>query len=232
MKEIVSQKPFLERLKIGEKAFSNIRIQFLDVHHLKLKDVVFENCDMNFCTFLNCDFRDVMFMDCFVYFGTFHTGIMDKTVFDRCRIEMSLFEGIQFSGSEMKRCDLRWNGILDSNISGINMRTSLHIKTITDISQVTQKDVEDAVSMVMKDIGRMDIEMRNKIREIMSKDIDRYGFNQPEEKKGEYGKGGKDYDNAPLTYGEMRQVVEAFFYGSSQPYKTKKAYETESKYKH
>ncbi|MDI6722973.1 MAG: hypothetical protein QMD97_05410 [Candidatus Aenigmarchaeota archaeon] len=68
------------------------------------------------------------------------------------------------------------------------------------------------------------------IQKWIREDMARYNLTPPEEKQGEYGKS-KGYSDAPMSYGEVRQAVESFFYGTSQTYKTKKAYETESRYK-
>ncbi|MBI2579396.1 MAG: hypothetical protein HYW27_00665, partial [Candidatus Aenigmarchaeota archaeon] len=152
-------------------------------------------------------------------------------VFEKCEIDMTLFNNFRFSGTRFAGCTLRWDGILNSNAAAIDMTSSTCVKVFTDASQVTQSDIEEAVSLVMQDVGRLDIGMRKKIREIMEKDLDRYGLHEPENKAQAYEGNRASYSEQPFTYGEARHAVEAFFYGAPQTYKTKKPYETESKYR-
>ncbi|MDI6721244.1 MAG: hypothetical protein QMD85_02545 [Candidatus Aenigmarchaeota archaeon] len=228
-KEVISQKQFLEMLSNGIKEFSNATMQFFDLHHLKLENVVFENCSLMFCTFSSCEFRNVKFVKCEMYFGSFYTGIADRLVFDKCGIDMTLFDSFQFSSSRMQACTLRWSGILNSNVPGIDISTSTRIKFVTSVSEITSSFVEDSVHEIMKNIERLDVGMRMKIKEMIRQDMNRYNLEHPEEKQEGYGKS-NGYADAPLAYGEMRHAVESFFYGIQQIYKTKKAYETESKY--
>ena len=131
----------------------------------------------------------------------------------------------------MKKCSMQWCGFLNSNVASVDMSTSSQFKTITDLSQVTPADIDYIISVVMQKVERLDMDMRLKVKEIIRADIERYKLENPEEKQGKYGTASSDSD-APLTYGEVRGVVESFFYGTQSPYKTKKhAYETSGAYK-
>ncbi len=231
-KEIVTQKQFLKMLKSGKKEFRDSTMQFFDAYNLKLDGIEFDRCDMNFCTFSNCEFINVIFKNCKMYFGSFYTGMADNLLLDGCSIEMTLFNNFHFSRTKFRNCALSWDGIFNSNADAADMSASTCVKVFNDVSQITQNDIEEVVSLVMQDVGRLDIGMRKKIREIMTKDLDRYGLHEPEKKAQDYERKPASYSEQPFTYGEIRQAVESMFYGAQQsPYKTKKAYETDNKYK-
>lgn len=82
----------------------------------------------------------------------------------------------------------------------------------------------------MQNVERLDVGLKLKLKEIIRQDLDRYDIKSPDEKSGKYATS-SDPDS-PLTYGEVKGMVENFFYGTQSPYKTKKhAYETSGAYK-
>lgn len=230
--KFISQKEFVAALKEGKREFSDALMQFFDVSNLKLSDIVFKNCKLLFCTFRNCEFRNVAFENCTIYFGSFYTGIANNLNFEKSSIELTGFDTFQFSGTKIKRCNIRWCGILNSNASAVDVASSTCYKLITDISQLSSEDVEKLVSESMGAIGRLDIGIRMKLKEMIQQDLKRYNLGSPKRQNSPYNEQSAGRDET-LTYGEVRVLIETAFgaYGPSTVYKAKKtAYETKDVY--
>ncbi|MBI5332870.1 MAG: pentapeptide repeat-containing protein [Candidatus Aenigmarchaeota archaeon] len=228
-KEIMTQAEFIEKCKRGE-TIENIRINFLDISNIKITDVVIKNSVLRFCTFRECDMSNVKFIKCEIYFGSFYTGQINNTAFDNCKIELTLFDSIQFDRTKMTRCNINYMGILGSNTESMDMITSHKHRVITDVSQITPEILEEATTMSMLTISRLDISLQMKIKQLIHQDTERYNVDNPLEKKkkGEYAA-----DNSTITYGEVKNLIAASFgaYAEKKTYEIKPTYKTKTQYK-
>ena len=229
MQEIITQKQFLDLYKGGQRLFSNCLMQFFDIADANFQDTIFRNCKFMFPVFRNCCFKTCTFEQCTVYSGSFYTGRADDMIFDRCDIELTLFDNYQFFKSAIKKSNLRWFGMISS--PGLDISSSSQFKVITDPSKLSAAEIEELTSMVMSTVERLDVGLRLKLKEIIRQDLNRYNLAQPEEKKEKYASSQAGYSDAPLTYSEAKGMLESFFYGSDKAYKSKKPYETEGGYK-
>lgn len=228
----ISQKEFLDKYSSGERVFSNIIMQFADISGVRFDGLKIKDSKLMFCTFWDCSFKGTCFEDCEIYFGSFYTGEISDTVFDGCKIELTLFDNIRFDRAKMRDCHIRLSGILNSNDSSVDASTSAG-RLITDISQVTQQDIENSVSETLQMIERLDVGVRMKIKEMIRKDMDRYNLEHPDEKKDKrYDTGGTG--GAMLTYGEVKTLTESSFgaYAQKKPYETSVKYEAKHAYRH
>lgn len=233
MKEALTQKEFVEKYNAGQKEFTGVLMQFFDVSDMKLHDLTIKNSEVLFCSFRNCDLKNVKINDCKIYLLNFYTGMVADICFDRCDIEQMLFDTFSFKSAKFIRCNIRWSGILNSNYGNVDMSTSSQYKFFTDLSQVTRRDMEDMIKITMQDIERLDIGLRLKVKEMIRQDIDHYNLPNPEDKKDSYGSMRTGADS-PLTYGEVKGLVEASFgaYNKPENYKSAKhPYERKDKYK-
>ncbi len=228
MQEIITQKQFLDLYKGGQRLFSDCLMQFFDIADATFENIVFHNCKLMFPVFRNCSFKACTFDQCTIYSGSFYTGRADTMIFDKCDIELTLFDNYQFFKSAMKRSNLRWFGLISS--PGLDMSSSSQFKIITDPSKLSAEEIEELTRMVMGTVERLDVGLRLKLKEIIRQDLNRYNLAQPEEKKDKYASHA-DYSDAPLTYGEAKGMLESFFYGSQNPSKPKTPYETTGGYK-
>ncbi|MBI4174531.1 MAG: pentapeptide repeat-containing protein [Candidatus Aenigmarchaeota archaeon] len=228
--ETLTQPEFMDLYKKGQKVFENKFMQFFDISGIKFEELSFQNCSLFFCTFRNCSLKNISFEGCTIYSGSFYTGFADGLLFEKCDMELTLFDSFQFSKTSMKKCRLQWCGLINSNAANVDMSTSSQFKIITDLSQVTPHDIETIITEVMQKVGRLDVGLKLKLKEIIRQDLDRYNLKNPVEKEGKYATAGAS--DSPLTYGEVKGVVENFFYGAQSPYKVKKhAYERTAGYK-
>ncbi|GEM_PF-4479309 len=234
MHQVVTQKEFLEKYDSGQKEFENVLMQFFDVSGRKFDGVTIRNSKMFFCNFHNCELRKFRLERCELYYVNFYTGKASDLMIDSCDMEQTLFDVFSFDKAAFKKCNIRWSGILNSNIGSVDLSTSSRYKFFTDLLQVTPQDIEDAIKLVSGDIERLDLDMRLKVKQMIRQDMEKYDLPEPGEKKDAYAVSGNRHDDSPLTYGEAKGMVEAAFgaYGPQGGYKTKKtAYETDSKYK-
>ena len=234
--EILTQREFLDLYRKGQRIFDKIYIQFFDIPNMKFSDLLIKDSKIMFCTFRDCEFSNVRIENCTVFFGSFYTGTMTDFVFDSCTIEKTLFDNIQFVRTSMKKCGIMFCGLLNSNHASVDMSSSSQSRVITDISQLTSQEIEESIRDTMRSIERLDVSARMKIKEIIRKDADRYGLKGVDESERKaYADTPENGNDAPLTYGEVKGLVEAAFgaaYGPRPAYKTKKTgYEKENRYK-
>jgi uncharacterized protein YjbI with pentapeptide repeats len=231
MQEIITQSQFIELCKNGQKKFSNSLMQFFDVGNIDLSGIFFEKCDMNFCTFRNCNMKNTVFDRCNIYYGSFYAGNAKNLEFNKCVVEITLFENFRFDDTRFKNSDLRICAFIDSNIASVDMSSSVQFKIITDMAQLTHEDIEYLVSNVMQSIERMDVGLRLKVKGMIRQGADKYSVNISDEKQ-EYKSSDRAYQDSPVTYGEVKGIVDAFVYGGQKsPYKARHAYETDRDYK-
>jgi len=233
MKEdVMTQRQFLEAYDSGIREFSSVYIQFFDIASRKFSNLAFRDSKIMFCTFRDCEFTNVMFDSCDIYCGSFYSGRMTNAIFSNCQIELTLFESIIFATTKMDKCNIRLSAIFNSNHASVDVSTSTAVKLLTDPSQVTREDIESSVKETMAEIERLDIGTKMKIKEIFRQDMERYGIKGKEKKEG-YEVKGKNYEDDPLTYGEVKSLIETAFgaYGPQAPYKSKKTgYERKDRY--
>ena len=235
MRNVLTQKEFVEKYNAGQREFTGVLMQFFDISDMKLSDLSIKDSEILFCTFRNCDLKGADIMNCRIYFLSFYTGTAKDIVFEKCDIELSLFDTFSFSSAKFSRCDIRWSGIMNSNHNTVDFSSSSLYKFFTDISQVTEQDLEHLIKLVGQNVERLDIGLRLKVKEMMRQDIDRYNLSPPGEEGGAYDKKHGDYRDSPLTHGEIKGLIEGAFgaYGEQSPvYKNKKSvYEKTGKYK-
>jgi hypothetical protein len=223
--EIITQRQFLEKCASGEKIFDNVYMQFFDISHAKFHDLIIKDSKIMFCTFRNCEFSNVRIENCTVFFGSFYTGTMTDFVFDSCTIEKTLFDNIQFVKTSMKKCGIMFCGLLNSNHASVDMSSSSQSRVITDISQLTSQEIEESIRDTMRSIERLDVSARMKIKEIIRKDADRYGLKGVDESERKaYADTPENSNDAPLTYGEVKGLIEQAFgrYGPQDAYRSDK----------
>ena len=177
----VNAKQFLDLYKGGQRLFSNCLMQFFDIADANFQDTIFRNCKFMFPVFRNCCFKTCTFEQCTVYSGSFYTGRADDMIFDRCDIELTLFDNYQFFKSAIKKSNLRWFGMISS--PGLDISSSSQFKVITDPSNLSAAEIEELTRMVMGTVERLDVGLRLKLKEIIRQDLNRYNLAQPEEKK-------------------------------------------------
>jgi uncharacterized protein YjbI with pentapeptide repeats len=232
MQEIITQKQFLEMCKQGKKEFSDILLQFIDISNVSFKDTTIKNSKLLFCTFRNCNFSNMIMENCKIYCGSYYNCKI-KSVFLKCKIELTLFESVQFDKTEMKKCSIRLCAIFNSNANSVDYSTSEYTRLLTDPSQITRQDLDDTINETMSEVNRLDLGTRMKLKEILRQDMERYNLKGSENLSSSYSAKSDQDGNSNFSYGEIRQLIESTFgsYAEKKPYEMKKPYQREEKYR-
>ncbi len=231
MHETLTQKEFTDKYNAGQREFKDVLMQFFDISGMKMSDLTIKNSKIMFCNFHNCELKNLKIDNCTIFFLSFYTGSANEILFDKCDIEQMLFDTFSFGRTKFSSCNIRWSAILNSNSSVVDMVSSSQYKFFTDLSQVTAQDIENAVKIIGHDIERLDLGTRMKVKEMIRQDIDRFHLPDSSKKNKGYANKSQKYDDTPLTYNEIKDMVETA-YGARDTYKTKKsAYDADRAYK-
>lgn len=229
---------FLEGYKNGQREFSNINLQYADISGANLNDIIIKDSKLFFVTFRSCDFSNAKFINCEIFFGTFLGGSFTNAVFEKCIIDFTLFERINPKNTKILKSKVSWSGILYSIMSEIDVSSSDTFRFITDISQITQNYVDEAMLRIGPMIGKLDISIRAQIKEEIEREAREYKVKimGTEGSKSNYGNHSKDgsHENMGSVYGTTLQnftaaVISA--YNDAHPYQAKRKYDTDSTYK-
>ena len=234
MKKVLFSNDFLDQLKGGKKLFSDIVLQYVDIADANFNEITFKNSKLFFATFRNCSFKNAKFVNCEIIYGNFYGGDLENTIFDNCVIDLTLFDKILCKNMKVTKSKLIWSAIFGSAASEIDTSSSSLLKFFTDISQVTEKDLEEAMNRMGPLVESLDISIKHKIKQEMEQDAQSLGVNMPKgtETHG-YSAGTKNYSHPDLVYGMQNfsnMIIDA--YNTANPYKGKKpAYEKKDGYK-
>ena len=234
MKKVLFSNDFLDRLKEGKKLFSDVILQYVDMSDMNFSEITFKNSKLFFATFRNCNFKNAKFVNCEIIYGSFYGGNLENTIFDNCVIDMTLFQKIFTSGMKILKSKLIWSAILESAISEVDISSSTQFKFFTDISQLTEKDLEDVMTRMSPLVDSLDISIKHKIKQEMEKNAQNHGVSIPKgtETHG-YSAGTKNYSPPDLVNGMQNfsnMIIDV--YNTTNPYKGKKsAYEKKDVYK-
>ena len=178
MKALFSSE-LIEKYREGERSFSNVIIQYADFLGTALQDIHIKNSRLVFATFRNCALRNARFSNCEIFFGSFYGGDLTNAVFDNCEIKLTLFESAIFNNTKIVNSNISYSGMFNTNIRELDMSSAIQYKVFTDISQITEKDIESGMSLIAPYLSHLDAEIRKKIMKIIQGDAARYNFKVP-----------------------------------------------------
>ncbi len=222
-------KEFLDQYKEG-KIFSDIVIQFADMRGENLQNISIKNSKLYFVTLRGCNLRNARFTNCEIFFGGFSDADLTNATFENCKIDLTLFDSSIFNKTKIIRSDLRYCGMMNTNIGELDMSTSVQFRVFIDPSQITDKDLEGAASLLMPFANRLDFQIASRIKKQIEWTAERYKFSVPSlsENKTGYSDKPSNYSPPPTVYGtQMNNLLNDIIGAYSQ---TKK-YQTDSRYK-
>ena len=221
MKTVLLSIELLDLYKEGKKTFSDITLQYVDLSDTNLKDIVIKNSKLFFATFRNCNFQNAKFINCEIIYGSFYGGNLEGVTFDNCTIDMTLFQRIITKNMKILRSKLIWSAILDSAIGEVDLSSSTQFKFFTSLSQLTEKDLEDAMIHINPLIDSLDISIKHKINQEMKRDAQAMGINIPKETE-KTGYSESKNDSPGFAY-SMQALADSVInaYNTANPYKSK-----------
>ncbi len=226
MKNVFSHE-FLEELKQGKKEFDGINLQYCDIPKNDFRNVIIKNSRLFFVNFNDCDFTGAKFVNCELIYVAFYNGSLENSVFEKCFLEYDSIENTLFKNTKFLKSTLRWSTFFGVAIGEMNIETSIQYKFFTNVDQITQKDVDEALLLLGNIFDKLDITIRAKVKAALKRDIERFGFNATEdnnEKKSNY------EHNSSSGY-NMKNISSMVIsaYNAANPYKSDIGYKTDNK---
>ncbi|MBI5347206.1 MAG: hypothetical protein HZB66_01205 [Candidatus Aenigmarchaeota archaeon] len=174
--EHIFSRDFLDRYANGEREFSGISLQFADIS-VNLKDVTIRDSKLFFVTFFGCNIVNVRFINCEIFYGSFNGGGLENTIFDNCNIDFTIFHNGLFKNVKILRSKLSWCAIFSRPVEELDISKSECFKIFRNVSEITDRDVEEAMSRLGPVISSMDFSIKVKIKEELHKGAADYGVN-------------------------------------------------------
>ncbi len=218
----------------GKRIFENAEINYAEMEGWNLDGAVFRNCRFNFASFRQSSLRGSRFINCEFFFGSFFSTNLDSALFENTRFEIMRFDNAIFNNTIFKNCNISYASMMSTNINGADFQNTERFRVFTDISQVTQADLEAVARILFPALESLDLEIRNHIKAVMEKATKEAGIRNPITEGS--GRGRDGYGNTPVAgnaYEKLSDILnEAIsLYGQKHPYKTKPSYKAEGKYK-
>src|SRR3989338_2256043 len=109
----------LEEFEKGKKTFSGIHMEFSDMTSVNLEGLTIKDSKLNFV-------------------------LLRMSNLKNCKIDYGYFQDAIFDGTKMTKCNLSFCGMFSASAGSIDMSTSTLFKVFTDVSQVSQDDMDAA----------------------------------------------------------------------------------------
>ena len=225
---------FLEEYKKGKRTFSDLHMQFSDLTGSDLQDTIIKNSKLEFVLLRESKLKNVRFIDCELFFCGFRNAEMTGVIFDNCKIDYGYFEHALFDNTKMLKCHLNWCGMFFANIGSLDTSSSTLFKVFTDISQLSQKDINDAYMGLIPFVQNLDFEMRALIQDRLKNVTTKLGIKPTTlQASPKYEQEGSDYSKPGSAYQNLGDMMEQLIgaYASKKPYKSNTPYEKKGEYK-
>ena len=200
MKSMLS-KEFLDAYKEGKREFSDVIIQFADMHGSNLRNICIKDSKIIFVTFYDSDLSNAKFINCEIFWGSFYNCRLENAVFDNCKMDLTLFDKAIFNKTKIMKSKISNSGMFNTNIRELDMSTSSQFKVFTDPSQVTEKDVENSLALIAPFLDKTDRQIMSRIKEGIAWDVKNYNLPISNSLSSQVHKNGRAYSEKSSAYG-------------------------------
>lgn len=215
----------LEEFKKGKREFTDIKMDYPELSNQNLRGIIIRNSSFRFPMFRFSDLTGCKFVNCDILFGGFRGANLTDAVFENCKIEYSFFGDATLRNTKMLKCEISWTGFLDTNIRELDMSSSTQFKVFSDPSQITQQDVDTAISNIGPIVEKLDFSIRQRVQSQMRYGVERVKKQISSPTPAQYGKTEGDYKKPANVYQQFSHLIE----GIVQVYGTKNTYQTKRK---
>ena len=219
----------LEEYKKGKRVFSDIHMEFSDLTSSNLEGVTIKDSKLNFVLLRMSNLKNCKFVNCEMFSCGFRDADLTNTIFDNCKIDYGYFQNAIFDGTKMKRCKLSFCGLFSTSVGSLDMSTSTLFKVFTDISQVSQEDMDAAYAGLLPSLQNLDFEIKTQMQDLVKSAIDKIGVEPTKSVQASYEQKGPKYAKPSSVYSIMEQLISN--YAAKNPYKTKPPYKNDESYK-
>jgi uncharacterized protein YjbI with pentapeptide repeats len=217
----------LQEYKKGRRDFSNTQISIGEFAGADLSGIIFRNCKIEDSTFRTGKLAGADFTGSEIIFTGFTDADLTNAKFNKCLIKWSGFERTIFNNTEMRNSNIVWCSFLDTNIACIDFSNSTQYKNMTDLSQITDETLTEALNEFSMYLSTLDFERRLHMRVIASRTMKHYGLTEhllpKAEDQAKAGHGNPDHLYAKLISDAIDQSISA--YSQKHPYVQKPPYQ-------
>ena len=221
----------LEEFKKGKKTFSGIHMEFSDMTSVNLEGLTIKDSKLNFVLLRMSNLKNCKFINCEMFSCGFRNADLTNTAFENCKIDYGYFQDAIFDGTKMTKCNLSFCGMFSASAGSIDMSTSTLFKVFTDVSQVSQDDMDAAYAGLLPFLQNLDFEIRSQMQGLIKAATDKIGMEPAKSAQTPYGQKGSSYAKPLSVYSMMEQLIST--YAAKNPYKNKAKtpYEKDDSYK-
>jgi len=216
----------LQEYKKGRRDFSNALISMAEFAGADMRGIILRNCKLENVTFRGANLTSADFTDSEIIFAGFNDADLTRAKFNRCIIKWATFDSTIFNDTEMKNSDINWAAFFNVNIGCIDFSNSSQYKVFTDLSQVTEPLLAEAINEFSTFLNKVDFEKSLRMRVIANRVLKNYDM--AEQTIPKIGTDKKDgYDNIASIYSKMLDdIIEESIsaYKQTHPYTQKSAY--------
>lgn len=219
----------LQEYKKGRRDFSNISIFIGEFAGADLSGIIFRNCKIEDATFRGGKLIDADFSGSEIIFSGFNDTNLTRAKFNNCYIKWASFDRAIVEDTEIKNSELIWCVFLNTNIACIDFSNSRQYRNVTDISQMTEEGIREAVREFGTYLNKVDFEKRLHMRVIANRLMRNYGLKEQMPSTPEAAKN-KTHSNVNLYSKLLSSMIEGSIsaYSQSHPY-TQKSHYTQKK---
>lgn len=237
--QLMLSRELLDLYKAGKRGFSNVILQFADLHGTNLRNICIKDSKIIFVTFYNSDLSNAKFINCEIFWGSFYNCVLENAVFDNCKMDLTLFDKAIFNKTKIIKSKISYSGMFNTNIRELDLSTSTQFKVFTDPSQITERDVENSLALIAPFLDKTDSQIMSRIKEGIEWDAKNYNLSIPNTFSSQSNKSGRAYSKSQSSYGDvassygshmeslLHDVIEAY----SSSTQKRRPYSHESEYK-
>lgn len=216
----------LEEYKKGRRDFSNVHIAIGEFAGADMSGIILRNCKIEDATFRGGKLVNADFSGSEIIFTGFTDANLTRAKFNNCYIKWAVFDRAIFDETEMKNADIVWSLFLNTNISCVDFSNSRQYKNVTDLSQMTEAGLQEAIREFGTYLNAVDFEGRLHMRVIANKVMKDYGRKENTFPKIEAEKN-QNQSNANVYSKMLGDIIEETIkaYKQKHPYKQKSAYD-------
>jgi len=138
--KIISVNEVVEKIKRGEKDFSNVRIVAVDWNGRDLTGFDFSGSKIEFSLFSGCKMRGCNFSNALIDWSFFSLTDLSNSNFKKSLVWNSLFDRAIIDNADFSESDIRMSGFMETNMSSANFSNSRQIRVLTSWTELTDAD--------------------------------------------------------------------------------------------
>ncbi len=124
-KTILTINSFLEKLRTGEKSFSEMILQNADFTGMNLEKINFSNSDLSNSNFSSANLSEANFSEANLARCQFKGAILRGANFEKANLEWAVFTGAIFENTSLERANLMWAHLCKSDLMRANIRDAI-----------------------------------------------------------------------------------------------------------